>query len=169
MRQESVFAENALSPVGAMGLMQLMPSTARLELGKLSSDYINAAQRAELSQTLANQSALRDPEINVTLGVHHLWRLMQTYRSPVFALTAYNAGPAPTEKWQKAIATDDWLTFIERIPYKETRAYVKLILRNYFYYKRWYNHPDGKRQIHIDSVMDGVVELAKSPPLAENN
>jgi len=169
MRQESVFAENALSPVGAMGLMQLMPSTARLELGKLSSDYINAAQRAELSQTLANQSALRDPEINVTLGVHHLWRLMQTYRSPVFALTAYNAGPAPTEKWQKAIATDDWLTFIERIPYKETRAYVKLILRNYFYYKRWYNHPDGKRQIHIDSVMDGVVDLAKSPPLAENN
>ncbi len=169
MRQESVFAKDALSPVGATGLMQLMPSTARLELGRLSSDYINAAQRAELSQVLAHESALKDPQVNVTLGVHHLWRLMQMYQSPVFALTAYNASPAATAKWQKTIATDDWLTFIERIPYKETRAYVKLILRNYFYYKRWYNYPDGKRQIHIDSVMDGVVELAKSPPLAENN
>jgi soluble lytic murein transglycosylase-like protein len=163
MRQESVFAKDATSPVGATGLMQLMPATARLELGKLSSDYVSAAERAELSQVLANEGLLRDPEVNVTLGVHHLWRLMQMYKSPVFALTAYNASPAATEKWQRTIATDDWLTFIERIPYKETRSYVKLILRNYFYYKRWYNSPDGKRQIHIDSVIDGVVALAKGP------
>lgn len=163
MRQESVFAKDATSPVGATGLMQLMPATARLELSKLSSDYVNAAQRAELSQRLSSESNLRDPEINVTLGVHHLWRLMQLYKSPVFALTAYNASPAATEKWQRTIATDDWLTFIERIPYKETRSYVKLILRNYFYYKRWYNSPDGKRQIHIDTVVDGVVTLVKSP------
>jgi len=167
MRQESVFAKDATSPVGATGLMQLMPATARLELSKLSGDYVNAVQRAEIANILGKESALRDPEINVTLGVHHLWRLMQTYKSPVFALTAYNASPAATEKWQKSIATDDWLTFIERIPYKETRSYVKLILRNYFYYKRWYNSPDGKRQIHIDSVVDGVVELAKNPPIAD--
>jgi tetratricopeptide (TPR) repeat protein len=163
MRQESVFAKDATSPVGATGLMQLMPATARLELGKLSSDYVDATQRAELSQILEDERFLRDPEVNVTLGVHHLWRLMQIYKSPVFALTAYNASPAATEKWQRNIATDDWLTFIERIPYKETRAYVKLVLRNYFYYKRWYNSPDGKRQIHIDSVIDGVVALAKNP------
>lgn len=164
MRQESVFAKDAMSPVGATGLMQLMPSTARVELNKLSDDYIDAAERAELDKILENESALRDPEVNVTLGVHHLWRLLKIYKSTVFALTAYNASPAATEKWQRTIATDDWLTFIERIPYKETRAYVKLILRNYFYYKRWYNSPDGKGQIHIDSVIDDLIALAKNPP-----
>lgn len=164
MRQESVFAKDAMSPVGATGLMQLMPSTARGELNKLSDDYIDAEERAELDKILENEGVLRDPEVNVTLGVHHLWRLLKIYKSTVFALTAYNASPAATEKWQRTIATDDWLTFIERIPYKETRAYVKLILRNYFYYKRWYNSPDGKGQIHIDSVIDDLIALAKNPP-----
>jgi tetratricopeptide (TPR) repeat protein len=162
MRQESVFAPDATSPVGATGLMQLMPSTAKLEANKLSGDYIDGEGRSAILQALGNESSLRDPEINVTLGVHHLWRLMKTYKSPVFALTAYNASPAATVKWQKTIASDDWLTFIERIPYKETRSYVKLILRNYFYYKRWYNIPDGKSQIHIDTVVEDLINLAKS-------
>ena len=94
---------------------------------------------------------------------------MNIYKSPVYALTAYNASPAATQKWQRTLATDDWLTFIERIPYKETRAYVKLILRNYFYYKRWYNTPDGKSQIHIDSVVDDLVSLAKKPAKPEQD
>ena len=164
MRQESVFSPDAMSPVGAMGLMQLMPSTARLEAGKLSNEYIGSEDRSSIIHALSDEDSLRNPEINVTLGVHHLWRLMKTYKSPIFALTAYNASPAATQKWQRTIATDDWLTFIERIPYKETRAYVKLILRNYFYYKRWYNSPDGKSQIHIDSVVDELVTLAKNTP-----
>jgi soluble lytic murein transglycosylase len=162
MRQESVFAADATSPVGATGLMQLMPSTAKLEAGKLSSDYVDSASREAIRLALLKDSSLRDPELNVTLGVHHLWRLMKIYKSPVFALTAYNASPAATVKWQKTIATDDLLTFIERIPYKETRSYVKLILRNYFYYKRWYNIPDGKSQIHIDTVVEELVRLAKA-------
>jgi soluble lytic murein transglycosylase len=164
MRQESVFSKDAMSPVGATGLMQLMPVTAKLEMGKLSSQYIDPSERAALHDAMTRTESLRDPEINLTLGVHHLWRLMKIYKSPVFALAAYNAGPAATQKWQRNFATDDWLTFIERIPYKETRAYVKLILRNYFYYKRWYNTPDGKSQIHIDSVVDELVALAKKPP-----
>ena len=167
MRQESVFSKDAMSPVGATGLMQLMPATARLEMGKLSSQYIDPSERALLHEAMNRADSLRDPEINLTLGVHHLWRLMKTYKSPVFALTAYNASPAATQKWQRTLATDDWLTFIERIPYKETRAYVKLILRNYFYYKRWYSMPDGKSQIHIDSVVDDLVALVKKPPKEE--
>lgn len=164
MRQESVFAAEATSPVGAMGLMQLMPSTAKLEAGKLSGEYVDEESRAAIQHALGKESSLRDPEINVTLGVHHLWRLMKTYKSPVFALTAYNASPAATVKWQKSIASDDWLTFIERIPYRETRSYVKLILRNYFYYKRWYSVPDGKSQIHIDTVIEDLIKLAKDDP-----
>lgn len=168
MRQESVFAKDAKSPVGATGLMQLMPSTARLELGKLSDNYVDSVRRSQLQQLLASDNSLRDPEVNVTLGVHHLWRLMQIYKSPVFALTAYNASPSATAKWQKSIASDDWLTFIERIPYKETRAYVKLIMRNYFYYKRWYNSPDTRRQEHIDILVDGVISLAKEQASSES-
>jgi soluble lytic murein transglycosylase len=164
MRQESVFAPDAASPVGALGLMQLMPTTAKLEATKLSPDYIDREAKALIARSLEDQSSLRNPEINVTLGVHHLWRLMQIYKSPVFALTAYNASPAATLRWQKTIATDDWLTFIERIPYKETRAYVKLILRNYFYYKRWYNIADGKEQVHIETVIEDLLKLAKVNP-----
>ncbi len=161
MRQESVFSKDAMSPVGAVGLMQLMPSTAKLEADRLSSDYIDSVERDEIRGALHQSESLRDPELNVTLGVHHLWRLMKMYKSPVFALTAYNASPAATQKWQRTIASDDWLTFIERIPYKETRAYVKLILRNYFYYKRWYNTPDGKSQIHIETIVDDLVAMSK--------
>jgi soluble lytic murein transglycosylase-like protein len=158
MRQESVFAKDATSPVGAMGLMQLMPSTARLELRKLGKHYIPASKRQELTHALQSDSSLRDPETNIILGVHHLARLLSIYKSPVFALTSYNASPAATIKWQRTIPTDDWLTFIERIPYKETRAYVKLILRNYFYYKRWYNS-DVKTEAHLEAI---IVDLAKT-------
>jgi soluble lytic murein transglycosylase-like protein len=161
MRQESVFSKDAMSPVGAVGLMQLMPSTAKLELGKLSVPYVDKKEREELKTVMMQEESLRDPSVNVTLGVHHLWRLMKMYKSPVFALTAYNASPAATQKWQKSISSEDWLTFIERIPYKETRAYVKLILRNYFYYKRWYNSPDGKSQEHIDSIVEELVSMSK--------
>ncbi len=161
MRQESVFSKDAMSPVGAMGLMQLMPSTARMEADRLSQEYVDATERDEIRGALQQTESLRDPELNVTLGVHHLWRLMKMYKSPVFALTAYNASPAATQKWQRTIASDDWLTFIERIPYKETRAYVKLIMRNYFYYKRWYNSPDGKGQIHIEALVDELVAMSR--------
>jgi soluble lytic murein transglycosylase len=163
MRQESVFSKDAMSPVGAVGLMQLMPSTARLEVDKLSSGYVDSSRRDEIRHALSDEDSLRDPGVNVTLGVHHLWRLMKIYKSPVFALTAYNASPAATQKWQRTIATDDWLTFIERIPYKETRAYVKLILRNYFYYKRWYNSPDGRGQPHIDTIVEDLIAMSKQP------
>ena len=167
VRQESVFAKNATSPVGATGLMQLMPATARLEAGKLSNSYVDQATRSGIQSAIATPSTLRDPEVNVTLGVHHLWRLMNIYRSPVVALSSYNAGTAATQKWKKTIASDDWLTFIERIPYKETRSYVKLILRNYFYYNRWYNSASPRTQIHLESVIDELIELSNNEPKSE--
>ena len=167
MRQESVFAREAMSPVGAMGLMQLMPSTASLEITKLPAHYVDANQRAEILKLNHNGQILFDPEVNVPLGVHHLSRLLQLYKSPVFALTAYNASPAATLKWKKTISSEDLMTFIERIPYKETRAYVKLILRNYFYYKRWYGPSQEIKEIHLETLAKDLIAMAKNPPKAE--
>lgn len=164
MRQESVFSKEAMSPVGAMGLMQLMPTTASLELKKLQPNYVNPERRAELHQLLVEMNSLFDPEVNITLGVHHLNRLLEIYKSPVFALTSYNASPAATIKWKRTIATDDLLTFIERIPYKETRAYVKLIMRNYFYYKRWYGPSQVLEEKHMQSIAQDLISMSKNPP-----
>ena len=138
IRQESVFNPKAQSPVGASGLMQLMPATARIEMSKLSKGYISNEKRVKFSRAIHERGNLSDPELNVALGVHHVFRLLATYKSPILMLAAYNASPTAAEKWSRQISFDDPLIAVERIPYQETRSYVKLIMRNYFYYKRWY-------------------------------
>ncbi len=138
IRQESVFNPKAQSPVGARGLMQLMPETARLEAKALRSDYVHGDIKQSISSVHKNESVLNDPETNIALGVQHVHRLFQKYKNPVFVLTSYNANPRATERWIQNIESSDMVLFIERIPYRETRSYVKLVMRNYFYYKRWY-------------------------------
>lgn len=138
IRQESVFNPRAQSVVGARGLMQLMPQTARLEARALRNNYVDAERRQAISQVHKDESVLNDPETNIALGVQHVHRLFQKYKNPVFVLTSYNANPRATERWIQNIDSNDMIVFIERIPYRETRSYVKLVMRNYFYYKRWY-------------------------------
>lgn len=142
IRQESVFNPRASSPVGARGLMQLMPETARMEAGQIPKAYLPREKSGKIKQVNRNRTMLYDAETNIALGVHHLNRLLKRYKNPVFALSSYNASPAATERWLRNIPAEDVLTFIERIPYRETQAYVKFVLRNYFYYQRWYGTPD---------------------------
>lgn len=163
IRQESVFNPKARSPVGAQGLMQLMPATAKVEAKKLRRDYVTGEARQSIQAGLAAQK-IYDPETNLALGVHHVHRLMNIYKSPIFVLTAYNASPRATERWRKNIPTDDVLAFMERIPYRETRAYVKLVLRNYFYYKRWYNSPNEKLA-HLELLTSKMEEKKKDQNL----
>jgi soluble lytic murein transglycosylase len=164
IRQESVFNPRAISPVGARGLMQLMPATARLEAKRLGKGYVSRSIRREMIRNTRSRRRLLDAETNITLGVHHVRSLMRKYQGPVFVLTAYNASPRATERWKTNILGNDLLTFIERIPYRETNAYVKLVLRNYFYYKRWYQH--GKfRAAHLDAILPKEI-LKLGPPLA---
>lgn len=126
IRQESAFDERALSRAGARGLMQIMPATGRL---------------------LARQARLRDfsvddlwnPRTSIQFGARHLsdhlryfdrterWRLG-------LALCAYNAGLNAARRWSKRLPDDDVDTFVESIPYRETRNYVKLVYRNYQVY-----------------------------------
>ena len=115
-RQESAFAEQAASPAGAMGLMQLMPTTARYTAKKAGIKY--------------RKSDLLKAEKNIQLGSFYITELLNRYQgNRILAAAAYNAGPHRVDKWLKKSASnlpnDVW---IETIPFKETRKYVQNVL-----------------------------------------
>ncbi len=114
-RQESAFNPRAHSPVGALGMMQLMPATGK-RIARL------------LNQPLKHTAELLTPERNIQLGsayLHHLF--LQFQRHPVLATAAYNAGPKRIQQWlpDHPLPADIW---IENIPFRETRRYVKNVL-----------------------------------------
>ena len=118
IRQESAFNPNARSRVGALGLMQLMPGTARsLKRG-------------------VRKRELLDPSKNILLGVKYIKYLLKKYdNNLIYTLMAYNAGERNIARWGDFLMkSDKTLDFIEEIPFRETRLYVKLILRNIFFY-----------------------------------
>ena len=115
-RQESAFQPKVVSSAGAQGLMQLMPATANL-----------AAKRARLARVAPGD--LKTPAKNIPLGSYHLTWLIQRYggQRPL-AIAAYNAGEHRVDRWikgKKGVPIDIW---IESIPFKETRNYVKNVL-----------------------------------------
>jgi soluble lytic murein transglycosylase len=121
IRQESAFQENARSRVGAVGLMQLMPATARL--------MDRSVKRSQLIQ----------PDINIRLGIRYFEVLVDRYDGDVeLALAAYNAGAEVVDRWQKRYPTRNRLLFLDLMPYAETRNYVTLIGRNYYWYSKIY-------------------------------
>jgi soluble lytic murein transglycosylase len=127
IRQESLFDNRARSPAAALGLMQLLLPTA------------NRVAK-QLGLPAPSNEKLFDPELNLTLGTQYLQSLLRRYSSNWFkAIAAYNAGEAAVDRWEKDIVTDDIEEFVERIPYLETRQYVKLVLRNHRIYKTLYN------------------------------
>ena len=126
IREESFFQPGALSYANARGLMQLLPKTARQVASPLG---INVS-RGDLYR----------PSVNIRLGIEYLKFLLDKYEGKVhLALAAYNAGDHRVDEWLKRFgsAADD--EFIEMIPFTATRAYVKNILRNYYYYKFYYD------------------------------
>ncbi len=128
MRQESGFDRDIRSPVGAVGLMQIMPATGK----KLAeSDSV----RDFHSQDLA------DAEMNVRLGTYYVRQLLDDYvGNPFFMLANYNAGPEPTRRWFRAYGTRPVEEMVEDISYWETRDYVKKVMGNYWTYKILYNN-----------------------------
>lgn len=128
-RQESQFAQNAISHAGARGLMQLMPPTAREEAGKAGIAYMEA-------------SLIDDASYNVRLGSNHIQRLIARYNgSYPLAIAAYNAGPGRVNQWLREngdprTGSVDWETWIERIPFFETKNYVHRVLENAAVYEQ---------------------------------
>jgi len=120
VREESRFDARVVSPAGAIGLMQLLPGTARALAGG-----------AEITPR-----ALMDPELSLRYGSAYLGRVLQRFGGDVvLALAAYNAGPAAARRFARQRRTDPDL-FIERIPFPETRAYIQRVLESYGIY-RW--------------------------------
>jgi soluble lytic murein transglycosylase len=119
IRQESGFFSGAKSPVGATGLMQLMPFTAKIYDRRVSSVQ------------------LKDPTKNLDIGTKYLDKLLKKYdKNLVFTLAAYNAGESRVHQWQQGyFRFENLLNNVESIPFQETRNYVKLIFRNIYFYK----------------------------------
>jgi soluble lytic murein transglycosylase-like protein len=167
IRQESLFDSQAMSPVGAIGLMQLMEATAQMEVKRMDSNYFEEnTTKSSLLQVASSNMRLFETETNLMIGIHHVNTLMKKYGSPVFTLSAYNAGPGAMLKWKDKFDSSDLLLFVEKIPYKETNSYVKLILRNYFYYKKWYRESTLSMP-HLEAVASPLVKIPMSVPKEE--
>ncbi|HYB43967.1 MAG TPA: lytic transglycosylase domain-containing protein [Candidatus Methylomirabilis sp.] len=125
VREESSFYPRARSRVGARGLMQLMPDTAR-----------EIAQARRLA--FAGPEALDDPAANLDLGAAYLSTLLRDFGDERVAVAAYNAGPARVREWWGARRSEDLEVWVEQIPYDETRAFVKRVMLSRDEYRRLY-------------------------------
>jgi soluble lytic murein transglycosylase len=128
-RQESAFGPNARSPVGALGLMQLMPATA-------------AATARSIGEPIPTAASLFQPELNVHIASRHLAELLERYDgNRVLAAAAYNAGANRVDRWLRdrpARPADVW---IESIPFAETRDYVQNVMAFAYIYGQRLGHP----------------------------
>lgn len=127
MRAESRYKQDISSPVGAKGLMQLMPHTA-MQVSRL------------LGDESFDPEMLVMPEVNIRLGTRYLQRLSKKFKGQLPLMAAgYNAGPHRVESWLATFGHLDMDEFIEHIPFVETRMYVKKVTRNYGVYRALYN------------------------------
>ncbi len=114
-RSESLFMRDVRSSAGAIGLMQLMPTTGRIVAQKIRLPYSGLA-------------TLTDPTSNIRLGTSYLGQMAERFGgNPVLATAAYNAGPHRVDKWLPDQGTEDARAWIENIPFNETRNYVKRV------------------------------------------
>ncbi|MEJ7727858.1 MAG: transglycosylase SLT domain-containing protein [Polyangiaceae bacterium] len=129
MRQESAFDPVIVSPVGAVGLMQLMPGTAERIAGELGEPY--------------QPASLTSPETNLRYGAFYIAKLLKTFRgSVVLASAAYNAGPHAVSQWLDAGKDAEADLWVARIPFDETRTYVARVLGNLARYQ-WLDGGDA--------------------------
>ncbi len=122
MRQESRFVDYARSGVGASGLMQIMPATA-----KWIANQLGLGRKA--------YAGVKNPETNIRFGTFYLKHIYDSLdQSPVLATAGYNAGPGRARKWQAETPLEGAI-YVESIPFSETRDYVKKVLANAMFYR----------------------------------
>ncbi|MFP5380746.1 MAG: transglycosylase SLT domain-containing protein [Gammaproteobacteria bacterium] len=139
MRQESRFVNVARSNVGASGLMQIMPDTARW-----------IARRLGISRFHPRE--MQDPATNIRFGTYYLRHVLDSLDgSPVLATAAYNAGPGRAQRW-RASQPMEGAVYVESIPFTETRDYVKKVLSNAMYYAQRFNQPSVLLKDRLGSI-----------------
>ncbi len=149
IRRESAFRANVSSRVGARGLMQIMPRTGKMLARKLKDRWRSAAQ-------------LYKPETNLRYGTTYLKQLSDRYDNNLaMVAAAYNAGPHRVKRWRpesQSLPADIW---VEAIPFKETRAYVKAVLA----YMSIYDHRLEREGQRLNTV---IPDVAPSNPVSKN-
>lgn len=126
MRAESFYNNEARSPVGAIGLMQMMPYTA-IKIANLVKDF-------DFKMT-----DLTKPAYSIGYGGYYIDKLQRYYQeNPILAVAAYNAGPKAVNQWIESCRQCSMDEFVESIPYRETRNYVKKVISYFFNYFRVY-------------------------------
>lgn len=114
MRRESAFIEDIRSPAGAVGLMQLMPATAK--------DVSRALGRTRTGD-------LTDADTNIAYGTHYLRQMLDRFEdNPLLALASYNAGPHRVDKWILEMPDMEADRWVDTIPFSETRRYVRAVM-----------------------------------------
>lgn len=151
IRAESAFQEDARSPAGALGLMQLMPDTGKL-----------TARR--LGLPVPSQSALLDPRTNIALGTSYLRQLLDRFAGNLaLAAAAYNAGPGRVRRWQQGAACTPAEFWVETLPFSETRQYVRRVL----YFSTLYDWRLGSEVVPLgDRIRDIPARDGDTPACA---
>jgi hypothetical protein len=156
--QESTFVPDIKSGANAVGLMQLIPATARQYARRLKVSY--------------STRALVSPEANIRLGTAYFGDKVREFGGLHLALASYNAGERPVRKWMAEKPGIDRDEFIDDIPYPETQMYVKKILGTAEDYRRIYGGTDGAATFDGEvaarpvSAVKKAVASTKKPPVA---
>jgi soluble lytic murein transglycosylase len=138
IRQESRFMADARSSVGAMGLMQLMPATAKW-----------AAGRVGIKNLMMDRVV--DVPVNLSLGAYYLRHVLDDLGHPVLATAGYNAGPGRARRWRAQTPLEGAI-YAESIPFNETRDYVKKVMANAWFYARQM----GSSKVSLKEMMGNV-------------
>ncbi len=150
VRQESRFMPEARSPVGATGLMQLMPATARWVARQI-------AMRPYRPEMLVR------PDVNVQMGSYYFRRVLDELGHPILATAAYNAGPGRARRWRDERPLEGSI-YVETIPFSETRDYVKKVFTNAWFYR----HRLTGKAASMRELLGTVPGRAGEPAVAAN-
>ncbi len=152
IRQESAFESKAMSHAGAIGLMQVEPTTASKVARQLKVRYA--------------RTRLTDPGYNLMLGSRYLANLIQAFGTPEAALAAYNAGEDRVGQWTAGQNYLETAEFVESIPFTETREYVQIVIRNSEVYRIVYGPPRAADQQQTRLPVNGPAKTVTAPPSA---
>jgi soluble lytic murein transglycosylase len=149
IKAESTYSPTALSPVGAVGLMQLMPATAKAVAG-----------------VAVDRAGLTTPDINIRYGSRHLKDLLAYHNGDlVKTIAAYNAGSGNVGKWEKRLGQIPPEEFVENIPFGETKEYVKKVVAGMELYRRFYGL-DSKQEKPIAPPVENAAAAPEKVAVA---